>query len=91
VRLATLDETSMASDNLLVSLERALHDTRQNFDENSPHGGFHVTFDGDFCQLAPVGQEAVFNDEHLQPWNAFVDCHMELKGMFRFKEDGATV
>jgi hypothetical protein len=27
----------------------------------------------------------------LQPWNAFVDCHMELKGMFRFKEDGATV
>jgi hypothetical protein len=86
-RLVTLDETSMVSENLLVSLERTPSDLQQNFDEGSPHGGFHVTFGGDFCQLAPVGQDTVFNDECLQRWNVFIDRHMELKGMFRFKED----
>jgi hypothetical protein len=86
VRLTMLDEMSMASENLLVSLERTLH-LRQNFDEASPHGGFHITFSGDFCQLAPVGQDTVFNDECLRQWSVFVNCCMELKGMLRFKED----
>jgi hypothetical protein len=85
-RLMMLDEMSMASENLLVSLEITLRDPRQNFDEDSPHGGFHVTFSGDFCQLAPVGQDTVFNDECLQQWNAFISCYIELKEMFRFKE-----
>jgi hypothetical protein len=87
VRLVVLDETSMASENLLVSLERTPCDLRQTFDEDSPHGGFHIIFSGDFCQLSSVGQDAMFNDECLRQWNDFVNCCTELKGMFRFKED----
>jgi hypothetical protein len=87
VRLIVVDEISMASENLLVSLERTLRDLRQSFDEDSPYGGFHILFTGDFCQLAPVGQDTIFNDEYFRQWNDFINCYIELKGMFRFKED----
>ena len=87
VRLIIVDEISMASENLLVSLERNLRDLRQNFDEDSPYGGFNIVFTGDFRQLAPVGQDTIYNDEYFRQWNAFINCYIELKGMFRFKDD----
>jgi hypothetical protein len=86
-RLVVVDETSMASDNLLVYLEKTLRDLRQNFDEDNPCGGFNVVFAGDFHQLAPVGQNATYEDEHFRQWHDFINCYIELKGMFRFKED----
>lgn len=87
VRLIIVDEISMASENLLVILERTLRDLRQSFEEDSPYGGFHIVFTGDFCQLAPVGQDTIFNDEYFRQWNDYINCYIELKGMFRFKED----
>jgi hypothetical protein len=41
-RLIVVDETSMASQNSLVSLERTVRDPRQNFDKDSPCGGFDI-------------------------------------------------
>jgi hypothetical protein len=87
VRLVVVDEMSMASDNLLVYLEKTLRDLRQNFDEDNLHGGFNIVFTGDFHQLAPVGQDATCEDECFRQWNDFINCYIELKGMFRFKED----
>jgi hypothetical protein len=87
VRLIVVDEISMASDNLLVYLESTLRDLRQNFDEDNPYGGFNIVFTGDFRQLEPIGQDTIFEDEYFRQWNDFINCYIELKGMFRFKED----
>jgi hypothetical protein len=38
-------------------------------------------------KLAPIGQDAMYEDECFRQWNDFINCYIELKGMFRFKED----
>jgi Helitron helicase-like domain at N-terminus/PIF1-like helicase len=65
VRLLIIDEVSMIGASLLSAVSRRLNQARNRSSDGLQFGGINVVFFGDFGQLRPVGDTALFHHEIL--------------------------
>ena len=85
--LLIVDEVSFASKEDFVKLHKNLR--RLKMQLHLPHGGLDVIFAGDFRQLEPCGKEGkkAVCREDCQEFKDWVNCHVELNGLHRFRDD----
>ena len=86
-RLLIVDEVSFASWEELRDLHRVLRELLKKDDVFRKFGGVHIVFAGDFRQLEPVKKDSLCKttSQHFE----WVNSHIELDGMHRFKDDKA--
>jgi Helitron helicase-like domain at N-terminus/PIF1-like helicase len=85
VRLVIIDEISFAGIKTVRHLDSTLRLLTNNF--STPFGGKHIAFMGDFRQLEPPKDKALYSDLTFIQWHTYINCFIELNGMFRFKDD----
>ena len=85
-RLLIIDEVSFMSSEEVDKLDTKLKQLKRNY--GKVFGGMNVLFCGDFRQLDPVKGNALChqNDKDIK-WSSSMNCYLELKGLFRFKDD----
>jgi Cdc6-like AAA superfamily ATPase len=86
VRLIIIDEISFAGIKTIKKIDGKSRFLANNF--GLPYGGKHIAFMGDFRQLMPpTGDDAVYKDPTFTQWHTYINCFVELNGMFRFEAD----
>ena len=51
------------------------------------YGGVDIAFMGDFRQLPPIGVKTIYDSRNLVQFKDYINCFIELYGMYRFKDD----
>jgi hypothetical protein len=85
VRLLIIDEISFAGAEDIRKLNKVLRKLLQKV--NKKYGGMNIVFMGDFSQLPPVKKQKIYETETLLEWFEWINCFVELKGKWRFKDD----
>lgn len=84
-RLNIVDEISFAAYLMdLCKLSRMLQNFTQSKDR--PFGNIPIVFLGDFHQLEPVGDDAIYNRDNALLWEQALTHMVELQGRHRFKD-----
>jgi hypothetical protein len=86
-KLIIVDEISFASASLLRDVNHALQFVTQ---KRENYGGISVLFSGDFCQLEPVGRDALYKETTLVEWHKWINTFVELKEGHRFDDEEYT-
>ena len=84
VRMVIVDEISMLKEDDFDDLNVMLNHLTEN--PSGVHGNLDIAFMGDFRQLPPVKAQPLYMSRG-SPFQLQVNCFIELKGMYRFKED----
>ena len=85
-RLLIIDEVSFMSTHEVETLDEKLRTLMRN--HNSLFGGINVIFAGDFRQLEPCRGRPLYSKSHYdKKWLHSINSYVELKGMWRFKDD----
>jgi PIF1-like helicase len=85
-RLVIIDEISFASKQDIVMINSKLAKLKQQ--HFLRYGGINIIFCGDFRQLEPVGANKLpIYDENVHQFRDWINCYIELKGLWRFKHD----
>jgi PIF1-like helicase len=86
VRMVIIDEISFASKHEISLMNKHLRKLKQK--HNLRYGGIHIIFCGDLRQLEPVGpnKKAIY-DDNVPEFRDWINCYIELHGMWRFKHD----
>lgn len=86
-RLLIIDEISFASQEELISIEKAVCILRDN--RSDPYGGLNVIFCGDLRQLEPCNgtDQTLIHSLPISQFHGALNCYLELKGLHRFKKD----
>jgi PIF1-like helicase len=86
-RLLIIDEISFMNTYELDKLDQKLRTLMKNHVE--VYGGINVIFSGDFRQLEPCQGKPLYSTESTnhKKWMRSINCYIELKGMWRFKDD----
>lgn len=85
VRMLIIDEISFADTEDIRKLHKVLMKLKQNYGEE--YGGMDIIFMGDFLQIPSVGGTKLYQDDLCIEWHQWINCFIELKGMWRFKDD----
>jgi hypothetical protein len=85
VRLIIIDEISFAGIKTIQKIDAKTRFLANNF--GLPYGGKHMAFMGDFRQLMPPTDDPVYSDTTFTQWHTYINCFIELNGMFRFQHD----
>ena len=84
VRMLIVDEISLMKPSEMKDLS-----ARMNYLLDTPgarYGNVDVAFMGDFRQLLPIGPKPIYENMPLE-FRTYVNCYIELKGQYRFRED----
>ena len=86
VRLLIIDEVSFMSSKEVDKLDQKLKRLKRTYTKMC--GGLNILFCGDFRQLDPVSGNPLYSrlDGDVK-WSSSINCYLELKGLFRFKDD----
>lgn len=83
-RLLIIDEVSFAChEKILKKLSSNLQKFTSTYDEM--YGSMNICFIGDFLQLEPIGGRPAYQFPGSIYWENVLNCMVELKGMWRFK------
>ena len=85
-RMVIIDEISFASKQEIAMINTKLRQLKQQ--QYLQYGGINIVFSGDFRQLEPVGANKLpIYDENVPQFRDWVNCYIELNGLWRFKDD----
>jgi PIF1-like helicase len=85
-KMVIIDEISFASKLEISLMNKHLRKLKQQL--HLRYGGINVIFCGDLRQLEPVGpnKKAIY-DDNIPEFRDWINCYIELHGMWRFKND----
>ena len=85
VRLLIIDEISFMASDEIRKLDEVLRRVRERLSKK--YGGLDIVFMGDFSQIPPIKGTKVYEDNRLPQWHEWMNCFIQLKGRWRFKDD----